>query len=109
MNETWTRRIRIARRVTLLIGILNFVVFVALATYLGGDAVNGKTEGGRYYLYGPRKSGGKGYTEVSQQVFTYSKWHVYSIFATWPFVMAVAFVEARNRKRQQTNRKKLWD
>jgi len=62
------------------IGVLNFLVFVAGATYLGGDAVNGKVENGRYYLFGVRTdSERKGYTEVSERVFTYSRWHVYSI------------------------------
>src|SRR6266436_10153387 len=80
------------------VGILNFGVFVAGATYLGGDAVNGKVENGRYYVFGMRShSGYKEYTEVSESVFTYSKWHVYSIFATWPLVMAAGF--ALNREK----------
>ena len=48
------------------VGTLNFLIFVAGATYLGGDAVNGKIEGDRYYLFGVRtESGRKVYTEVS--------------------------------------------
>lgn len=50
--------------------ILNFVVFVAIAMYLGGDALNGRIEGGHYFL------GSHGtYTEVSYGVFLYSKIH----------------------------------
>jgi len=80
------------------IGMLNFLIFIAAAIYLGGDAVNGKVEGGRYYLFGARtESGRKVYTEVTEPVFTYSRWHVYSIFMTWPLVMAAGF--ARYKKR----------
>ncbi len=70
------------------ITIVNFIAFVAIAYYLGGDAVNGKTEGHRYYLFGVRAENGlKGYTEVSKAKFTYSEYHVYSIFITWPLLM----------------------
>jgi len=83
---------------------LNFVIFVAIATYLGGDAVNGKVEGGRYYLFGVRAEGGrKVYTEVSERVFNYSRWHVYTVFATWPLVMAAGFAEAQARKHSKGN------
>ena len=97
MNEAMTRRFRRACQIFCGVGILNFVVFVAIACYLGGDAVNGKIEGGRYYLFGVRSEAGrKVYTEVSESVFNYSKWHVYSLWATWPLVMAAGF--AANRK-----------
>jgi len=81
------------------IGMLNFLIFIAAAIYLGGDAVNGKVEGGRYYLFGARtESGRKVYTEVTEPVFTYSRWHVYSIFATWPLVMVAAVVKSRSKR-----------
>lgn len=70
------------------VGLLNFLIFVAGAIYLGGDAVNGEVEGCRYNLFGVRaESGRKVYVEVSKPVFTYSRRHVYSIFVTWPLVM----------------------
>jgi hypothetical protein len=98
MNEAQTQRFLMASRMVCLIGILNFVAFVAVASYLGGDAVNGKAEGGRYYLFGVRTLGReKVYTEVGEPVFKYSRWHVYSLLATWPLVMAAAY--AANRKR----------
>ena len=84
----------------IVVGILNFLIFVAGAIYLGGDAVNGKVEEGRYYLFGVRaESGRKVYTEVSRPVFTYSRWHVYSVFVTWPLVMAAGFASNRHKKR----------
>ena len=89
-----------ACNIVIAVGLLNFLIFVAGATYLGGDAVNGKVEGGRYYLFGVRaESGRKVYTEVSEPVFTYSRWHVYSIFVTWPLVMAAGFASNRYKKR----------
>src|SRR5882724_6299776 len=85
-----------ACRLVIALGVLNFLIFVAGAMYLGGDAVNGKVEDGRYYLFGVRtESGHKVYTEVSEPVFTYSRWHVYSIFVTWPLVMVAAFASNR--------------
>jgi|SRR5271169_1669992 len=91
---------RKACNLVIAVGALNLLIFVAGATYLGGDAVNGKIEGGRYYLFGVRtESGRKVYTEVSRPVFTYSRWHVYSIFVTWPLVMVAAVVKNRYKKR----------
>jgi hypothetical protein len=37
--------------VVTVVGLLDFVSFLIVASYLGGDAVNGKIGGGRYYLY----------------------------------------------------------
>jgi hypothetical protein len=82
--------------------ILNGLIFVVLATYLGGDAINGKSEGGHYYLYGVRsESGHKVYTEVSESLFRYSKWHAYSIFILSPVFAEALMVDHRRRKRLQ--------
>ncbi|HWG18951.1 MAG TPA: hypothetical protein VG225_00390 [Terracidiphilus sp.] len=67
-----------------IVGLLNFFVFVAGTFYIGGDAVNGKVQNGRYYVWGYRYHDGvKGFTEVSRPVFDYSRWHVYTVWATW--------------------------
>jgi hypothetical protein len=85
--------------------ILNFIVFVGLTMHLGGDAVNGKRESGRYYLWGYNvHTGTKGYTEVSSTGYRYSKWHVYSIFITWP-IMFIGGLVAQRRKRSRRNGK----
>ena len=86
------------------LAILNFVVFLGVAAHLGGDAVNGKIEAGRYYLWGwNAHTGTKSYTEVTPAVFEYSRMHVYSIFITWPimFVGSLA-LRARGRPRRVT-------
>ena len=86
------------------LAILNFVVFLGLAAHLGGDAVGGKIEAGRYYLWGwNAHTGTKSYTEVSAAVFEYSKMHVYSIFITWP-IMFVASLALRVRERPRRAR-----
>jgi hypothetical protein len=55
------------------LGALNFGAFLAVDFILGGDALNGKVEGGRYYL------GNHGtFTEVSHAVFIYSACHACS-------------------------------
>jgi purine-cytosine permease-like protein len=68
------------------VAMINFVAFWAIAVYLGGDAVNGKIQSGHFFLM----SHG-GYTEVSQAVFDYSRWHVYSTWVTHPLGLAAAY------------------
>lgn len=71
---------------------LNFAVFVVFAVYFGGDAINGKSENGHYYVFGvASNSSGKTYTEVSKEVFNYSRLHALSVLLTWPAAMAVIF------------------
>ena len=98
-NRSILPRLRITKRLVFFIFLLNFVAFVAIATYLGGDAVNGKVEDGRYYLYGMRTEyGHKVYTEVSKSVFDYSRWHIYSLCATFALVIVTAVAENRDKK-----------
>ena len=84
------------------LAILNFFVFLGLSAHLGGDAVNGKIETGRYYLCGwNAHTGTRSYTEVSAAVFNYSRMHVYSIFVTWPIMFAWSLaLRARERPRR---------
>ncbi len=80
-----------------IVGLLDFVSFLIGASYLGGDAVNGKVDGGRFYLYGPYH-GMKAYHEVSQAVFDYSRWHAYSLMILWPLMIVMAIVAKRASK-----------
>jgi arginine exporter protein ArgO len=49
---------------------INFFAFVVVAILIGGDALSGKVEAGRYFL------GQHGtYTQVSRGVFLYSAFH----------------------------------
>ena len=56
---------------------VNFAAFAVVAARLGGDAVSGKVESGRYYLssHGVR-------TEVSRAVYNYSLVHTVSTWIT---------------------------
>jgi hypothetical protein len=58
-----------------IIAAINFFSFAIIAIIIGGDALNGYTQGGRYFI------GQNGY-EVSYPVFLYSKIHAYSVFLT---------------------------
>jgi len=93
-NRLVSRFLRKLCGIAMVVGVLNFVLFFAETSYLGGDAVNGKAEGGKYYLWGYH-DGSKGYTEVSQAVFNFSKWHVYSMMITLPVMMLAGFAEKR--------------
>ena len=76
------------------IALLNFFVFWVAAVYLGGDALNGKTDHGRFFLmsHGP-------YTEVSADLFTYSKWHASSLWVTHPLAFVAAYLILRGKRR----------
>src|SRR5690242_16028248 len=81
----------------MVVGLLNFGLFVVGTFYIGGDAWNGKAVGQTYYVWGYH-DGHKGYTEVTRSVFEYSRWHVYSVLITWPLVMLAGFVAQRIRR-----------
>ena len=73
-------------------GFVNFAVFWIAAVYLGGDAISGKAVDGHYFL-----SNHGHLTEVSQAVFTYSKWHVRSVFVTHPLALLCGWRLSRER------------
>ena len=80
------------------VALLDFVSYLFATAYLGGDAVNGKIERGHYYLWGPYH-GIKAYHEVSRSVFTWSKWHTYTLFILWPLMLLLSLVSNRPVKR----------
>ena len=84
-----TRRDRVLRLIGIA-GFLNFCLFVAVDILLGGDALNGRVEGTRYFL-----GSHGGYTEVSHAVFVYSACHAVSAFLG--MFAAVAAGRAWNR------------
>ena len=81
-----------------IVGLLDFIFFLIGASYFGGDALNGKIDGCRYYLYGAYH-GTKTYHEVSQAVFDYSKWHAYSLIILWPLMIVLSVATRRGAKR----------
>lgn len=99
-RRAMSRVLRKLCNITAIVALLNFLLFVAGTFYFGGDAVNGKIEAGRYYLWGYH-NGTKGYTEVSYRIFEYSRWHVYSVWVTWPLMLVASFVSQRIRRRSE--------
>jgi hypothetical protein len=92
---------RVSRRlcdVAVIVGLLDFLLFLAGAFYFGGDAWNGKAEAGRYFLW-EYHNGTKGYIEVTKAVFDYSMWHVYSVMVTWPLMLLAGFASSRIKRR----------
>ncbi|MEI7901752.1 MAG: hypothetical protein WCK89_15980 [bacterium] len=73
-------------RAVWLVAIINFVACFVVAAKNGGDAVNGKEEGGRFFV----ASHGH-YTEVTRSFFEYSRIHTYSIWVTHPLAIIGAF------------------
>ena len=76
-----------------IVAIVNFLSFWVIAVLCGGDAVNGKEEGGRFFLM----SHGH-YTEVTKSFFEYSRIHTYSLWLTHPLALIGAFWVASRRK-----------
>ena len=79
--------------------LLNFVVFAIVAGVIGGDAINGKAVGGHFYL----GSHGK-FTEVSEDLYTYSRWHVLSLLITHPLAALTAYFAKKEREARKSRR-----
>jgi hypothetical protein len=80
------------------IGIANFAVFFVMALLLGGDAVSGKIESGRYYL----SSHGR-LTEVSRRTYFYSRYHTYSVWIMHPLAILSAIAAQSAKKKGEQN------
>lgn len=94
-SRRWQDRpgIRLALQIAFIFGIANFAIFFVVSLLIGGDAWNGHVVDGRYFL----RSHGQ-LTEVNAAVFSYSRWHVISLFVTHPLGMIAAAVLAGFRK-----------
>jgi hypothetical protein len=79
-----------------IVALINFVSFIGIADYLGGDALNGHQAGGHYFLSNHGKL-----TEVSRAVFTYSQWHAGSLFITHPLALLVGWICFKKHKPPQ--------
>jgi hypothetical protein len=86
-------------------GILNFVVYWHLSVYLGGNALSGRVENGKYYLasHGRR-------TEVSRAMWEYSHRHSKSIQITHPLallgVLLIWLADSKRKQRAQSEPQK---
>lgn len=84
---------------TLIIAAVNFALFFLIALAIGGDAVNGKTEGGKYYLANHGK-----YTEVSPVLYWYSFIHVITVLCTHVAALVVGLALGSSARRGEANR-----
>jgi len=75
------------------VAIINFFAFIVGTIVLGGDAVNGKAEGGHYYVSNHGKL-----VEVSPAAFTYSRIHCYAVWTTHPLGIFCVWLLARREK-----------
>ena len=74
------------------IALLNFFSFLVACLLLGGDALNGHVEAGRYFLSNHGKL-----TEVTSEIFRYSQLHGASLFITHPLAMLMGWLGRPNR------------
>jgi hypothetical protein len=80
--------------IAIAIGFVNFWWFFAETAALGGDALNGYTSDGHYYVV----SHGT-YTEVNRGAWEWNRVHAASLFVTHPAAMAgMAYVFLRFRR-----------
>src|SRR5262245_4223113 len=87
------------------IAMLNFFVFWYGVLILGGDAINGKKDGGRYFVGDHGK-----YTEVTEGVYRYSRFHALSLFVTHSLGMVAGLILLLWRKDSFiTNNNKRWN
>ncbi|PDT90544.1 hypothetical protein CO669_10240 [Bradyrhizobium sp. Y36] len=89
------------------LGVLNFLAFVIVAVAIGGDAYNGRIVGNHFYVAEHGK-----FTEVSEAVYTYSLWHVRSVFITHPLAMLTGYLakmeqQARTAARRSPGRDQI--
>jgi hypothetical protein len=88
------RPLKIACIGAVVAAILNFVTFWCVGVALGGDALNGKREGERYFLANHGKL-----TEVREPVWRYSRAHAISVTITHPLGLACFALLIASRQR----------
>ena len=80
--------------ILVVVGLLNFIAYFLISLAIGGNAINGKIEAGRYYLCEHGR-----YTEVSHFVFEYSRFHTYSVWITVPLGMIGIWLANKNDRK----------
>jgi len=78
------------------LAILNMLAFAVITSVIGGDAISGKIEDGRYYVSNRGK-----YTEVSQSVYTFSRIHIYSVVLMYALLFCAAGIRALTKSPEE--------
>jgi hypothetical protein len=92
-EDRWAHLTRL-ERVIFIGGLLNFVALFVISLWVGGDAVQGKVEDGRYFVAEEGR-----YHEVSALFFRLNQLHVASVFLTVPLSGIMAWCGERRAKR----------
>jgi hypothetical protein len=71
----------------MVIAMVNFVAFVTIAIWIGGDAINGRISNGHYYVMEHGR-----YTEVTKAVWDYSRCHAISVWITHGLFFLTYFI-----------------
>ena len=82
------------------LGLGNFAAYWIAGVSLGGNAVSGKAENGRYFLSNHGRL-----TEVSRGTYFYSRAHTYSVWVTHPVAILAAIAASRMNKREKRPRR----
>ena len=98
-GETTSPKLKLLAKALMSVAIFNFLAFLAASAYLGGDALNGKVVDGHYFLSNHGRL-----TEVTAAVFTYSRWHGLSMFATHLLAMFAAWLWLRGSRLRTLSR-----
>lgn len=92
------RRLKIVGNSLLIAALIVAISFVIVTMRLGGDAVNGRIDGGRFYL---GKQGG-GYREVSERTWRNDRVFIICVNVAFPVAMLGGIVLVRLGRRQQS-------
>ncbi|HEY6456942.1 MAG TPA: hypothetical protein VIY90_16840 [Steroidobacteraceae bacterium] len=76
------------------LAIINFAAYVAIAFYLHGDAWNGYSAAGHYFLREHAR-----YTEVTRGVYQFSWWYSLVLMVHWAFAVIICFIPHFRDKR----------
>jgi hypothetical protein len=86
-------------QIVVYIGLINFAIFLIIASFIGGDALSGKVQDGHYYVAYHGQ-----FTEVSYTIFIYSKLHALSLLITHTFtIIAIFLLWISKKKRKLTS------
>lgn len=94
-----TMKINTVYKIILIFACVNFAVFWFIAFDLGGDAFNGKYEDGHYYLADHGRI-----TEVSKQIWWYSRVHAISVFFTHPLALLCGLLLIVNKQETRSGK-----
>jgi len=83
----------------IIIGAVNFFIYLSIADRLGGDAVNGRSENEHYFLASHGHE-----TQVSRAAFTFSRIHTYSVWITHPLAIASGVILFSLIRRNESER-----